>query len=96
MSLQLAELKAPPVDVKDALYGPGSALGTAIGESPAEAASRIEEAKKNANDLTGLVRHKKKPAVSTFRKCFHDFSSGINVCLLMRHSLISISLLLRQ
>jgi hypothetical protein len=61
---QLAELKAPPVDVKDVLYGsdgiPGGILGAALGESPAEAAARIEEAKKNATDLTGLVKRKPK------------------------------------
>jgi hypothetical protein len=60
----LAELKAPPVDVKDALYGaegtPGGILGAALGESPTEAAARIEEAKKNATDLTGLIKRKKK------------------------------------
>jgi HAT1-interacting factor 1 len=50
------------------LYGPasggnplGGLLGASLGESPAEAAARIEEAKKTATDLTGLVRHKKKP-----------------------------------
>jgi HAT1-interacting factor 1 len=61
-------LKAPPVDVKDALYGPtgaldvnptGGILGATLGESPAEAAARIEEAKKTATDLTGLIRRKK-------------------------------------
>jgi len=75
MRPQLAELKAPPVDVKDALYGPtgaldvnptGGVLGATIGESPAEAAARIEEAKKNATDLTGLIRRKKpKPDATT-------------------------------
>jgi len=73
--LQLAELKAPPVDVKDALYGPtgaldvnptGGILGATLGESPAEAAARIEEAKKTATDLTGLIRRKKpKPDTAT-------------------------------
>jgi len=60
-------LKAPPVDVKDVLYGAsnggnpaGGILGATIGESPVDAAARVEEAKKTANDLTGLVRHKKK------------------------------------
>jgi HAT1-interacting factor 1 len=61
-------LKAPPVDVKDALYGPagaldvnptGGILGATLGESPAEAAARIEEAKKTATDVTGLIRRKK-------------------------------------
>jgi HAT1-interacting factor 1 len=50
------------------LYGPtgaldvnptGGILGATLGESPAEAAARIEEAKKTANDLTGLIRRKK-------------------------------------
>jgi len=71
----LAELKAPPVDVKDALYGStgpldvnptGGILGATLGESPAEAAARIEEAKKTATDLTGLIRRKKaKPDAAT-------------------------------
>ncbi|KAE9378075.1 hypothetical protein N431DRAFT_329613 [Stipitochalara longipes BDJ] len=68
MEGRLAELRAPPVDVKDALYGPtgaldlnptGGILGATLGESPAEAAARIEEAKKTATDLTGLIRRKK-------------------------------------
>ena len=37
----------------------GGILGATLGESPAEANARIEEAKKNANDLSGLVRRKK-------------------------------------
>ncbi|PMD57032.1 uncharacterized protein K444DRAFT_665483 [Hyaloscypha bicolor E] len=75
MEGRLAELKAPPVDVKDALYGPtgaldvnpsGGILGATLGESPAEAAARIEEAKKTATDLTGLIRRKKaKPDAPT-------------------------------
>jgi HAT1-interacting factor 1 len=69
MITQLVDLKAPPSDsVKDALYGPtsgvnplGGILGATIGEAPADAAARIEEATKNATDLSGLIRHKKKP-----------------------------------
>jgi len=38
-------------------------LGQVLGESPADQKARIEEAAKNARDLTGLVRHKKKPKV---------------------------------
>ncbi|KAH8685865.1 hypothetical protein BGZ60DRAFT_396283 [Tricladium varicosporioides] len=68
MENRLAELKAPAVDVdgvKQALgMGDGNAMGgilaETLGETPAEAAARIEEAKKTATDLTGLVRHKKK------------------------------------
>ena len=59
---QLAELKGPTVDVKQALYGQaavGGILGTQLGETPAEATARIEEAKKGATDLTGLVKRKK-------------------------------------
>lgn len=65
------DLRAPPVDVNAALGGPAGApdgtnpltgiLGAALGESPAEQQARIEEAKKGANDLTGLVRRKKAP-----------------------------------
>jgi len=68
MENRLAELKDDPINIKDALYGPNGndpmsgILGTSLGESPADAAARLEEAKKNANDLTGLVRHNKKHA----------------------------------
>lgn len=65
-------MSKPPVDVKDVLYGPtsggnpvGGILGATLGESPANAAARIEEAKKTATDLTGLVRRKAKPDAST-------------------------------
>ena len=36
-------------------------LAQALGESPAEQKARLDEATRNANDLSGLVRHKKKP-----------------------------------
>lgn len=39
----------------------GGILGATLGESPAEATARIEEAKKTATDLSGLVRKKNKP-----------------------------------
>lgn len=65
-------MSKPPVDVKDVLYGStsdtnpmGGILGATLGESPADAAARIEEAKKTATDLTGLVRRKAKPDAST-------------------------------
>lgn len=67
---QLLDLRAPPVDINAALNGPagapdsinpmGGILGATLGESPAEAQARIEEAKKGATDLTGLVRRKAK------------------------------------
>jgi HAT1-interacting factor 1 len=44
------------------LYGQaavGGILGTQLGETPAEATARIEEAKKGATDLTGLVKRRK-------------------------------------
>lgn len=63
--VQLVDLKADPVDAKDLLGADanplGGILGATLGESPAETKARVEEAKKTANDLTGLVR-KKKPA----------------------------------
>lgn len=43
----------------------GSVLGVTLGESPTDAAARIEEAKKTATDLTGLVRRKAKPVAGT-------------------------------
>lgn len=38
----------------------GGILGAALGESSTETEARIEEAKKTATDLTGLVRKKDK------------------------------------
>ena len=65
----MVDLRAPPVDVNQAVYGAGGAndssnpigglLGSILGESPAESKARIEEASKNANDITKLVRRKK-------------------------------------
>lgn len=53
---------APPVDLNAALNGPTSSgiIGATLGESPVEAAKRIEEAKAGANDLTSMVRKKEK------------------------------------
>ncbi|PBP22243.1 hypothetical protein BUE80_DR006851 [Diplocarpon rosae] len=71
MESRLADLKGPAVDVKEALYGPaslagvgsmGGVLGAALGESSAEATARIDEARKTATDVSGLVRKKTKPA----------------------------------
>jgi HAT1-interacting factor 1 len=66
-------LNGPGIDVKEALYGPGALaginamggiLGATLGESPADAAARLEEAKKGATDVSGLIRKKAKPAPS--------------------------------
>lgn len=62
---QLVDLRKPPIDVNAAIFGAGGnpmggILGTALGESAAEKESRIEEAKKTATDLTGLIRKKAK------------------------------------
>lgn len=60
---QLTDLRAPPVDLNAALGVAPSAsgiIGATLGESPAEAAKRIEEAKAGANDLTSMVRKKEK------------------------------------
>ncbi|KAI9736486.1 MAG: hypothetical protein M1818_005996 [Claussenomyces sp. TS43310] len=71
MEQRLLDLRAPPIDVNAALHGPagaadginpmGGILGATLGESPAEAQARIDEAKRTATDLTGLVRRKKAP-----------------------------------
>ncbi|KAF4457995.1 HAT1-interacting factor 1 [Fusarium austroafricanum] len=64
MEQRLVELRNDPIDAKDILgadAGPiGGILGAAIGESAAETKARIDEAKKTANDLSGLVRKKNK------------------------------------
>lgn len=55
--------------MRSALYGPAGiandtpvsgVLGATVGETPEAAAARIEEAAKNATDLTGMVRKKVK------------------------------------
>lgn len=70
--MQLADLRAPAIRIPTVIGTAGSAdeaplggvLGSILGESPAEQQARLEEAKKGANDLSGLVR-KKKPAAET-------------------------------
>ncbi|KAI0506280.1 hypothetical protein F5B22DRAFT_624302 [Xylaria bambusicola] len=63
MEQRLVELRKPPVDM-DAALGKDNPLtgllGQALGESSAEQTARVEEAKKNAKDLSGLVRKKAK------------------------------------
>lgn len=71
MEGRLAELKGPAIDTKGLLTSVasvnplGGILGATLGESPAEQAARIEEAKKTATDLTGLVRKKEKKPSDT-------------------------------
>lgn len=64
--LQLVDLRNDPIDAKDILGADanplGGILGAALGESAAETQARVEEAKKTATDLTGLVRKKNKDA----------------------------------
>ncbi len=55
----------------------GGILGATLGESPAEAAARIEEAKKTATDLTGLNRKKVKPAYVPVSEAVKD-TNGTN------------------
>lgn len=61
--VQLVDLKADPVDAKELLGGDANPLngilGAVLGETEAETKARVEEAKKTATDLTGLVRKKK-------------------------------------
>lgn len=61
---QLVDLRGPPIDMQAALGGEaiGGLLGGLIGQPAEKAEARIEEAKKTATDLTGLVRKKTKPA----------------------------------
>lgn len=68
MEQRLVDLCNDPVDTKDILGADasiGGILGAAIGESAAETKARVEEAKKTANDLSGLVRKKNKEETVT-------------------------------
>jgi HAT1-interacting factor 1 len=61
--MQLVDLRKPPMDVDSVLAAnnPMSGiLGAALGESSTETQARIADAKKNATDLSGLVRRKAK------------------------------------
>ncbi|KAI1140199.1 hypothetical protein F5Y05DRAFT_309542 [Hypoxylon sp. FL0543] len=63
MEQRLVELQKPPMELNsvlaadDAMLG---VLGAALGESAAEKEARVEEAKRNAKDVSGLVRKKAK------------------------------------
>ncbi|KKY23014.1 putative tetratricopeptide repeat domain protein [Phaeomoniella chlamydospora] len=67
MRQRLVDLKAPPVSINDpnstgTLDGAtplSGILGQILGESPDEQKKRLEEASKNATDLSGLVKRKK-------------------------------------
>lgn len=50
--------RAPPLAGSDPV---GGILGSLLGASPKAQKARIEEATKEAIDLTGLVRHRKRP-----------------------------------
>ena len=72
IATQLVELRQPPVSIADP-RGTGSIdgaaplsglLGSILGESPGAQKARIEQATKQANDLTDLVK-RKKPTAST-------------------------------
>lgn len=72
-------MRKPAIDFKSVLgAAAGDALqgifGSALGETPAQTSARVEEAKKTATDLTGLVRKKKKdePQASAAQANGHD------------------------
>ncbi|KAK0386721.1 hypothetical protein NLU13_6556 [Sarocladium strictum] len=69
MEQRLVDLKADPIDAKGLLGDEanplGGILGATLGESAAETKARVEEAKKTANDLSGLVRKKKAAPAET-------------------------------
>ncbi|KPA43293.1 hat1-interacting factor 1 [Fusarium langsethiae] len=68
MEQRLVDLRNDPVDTKDILGADvsiGGILGAAIGESADETKARVEEAKKTATDLGGLVRKKNKEETAT-------------------------------
>ncbi|KAI2467425.1 hypothetical protein F4781DRAFT_402362 [Annulohypoxylon bovei var. microspora] len=63
MEQRLIDLRKPPMDVNSVLASDDTmlgVLGAALGESTEKKDARIEEAKKNAKDVSGLVRKKTK------------------------------------
>ncbi|ROT41395.1 hypothetical protein SODALDRAFT_331115 [Sodiomyces alkalinus F11] len=65
MEHRLEEMRKPAIDFKSVLgTAAGDALqgifGSALGETPAQMNVRVQDAKKTATDLTGLVRKKEK------------------------------------
>ncbi|KAI9725532.1 MAG: hypothetical protein M1828_003020 [Chrysothrix sp. TS-e1954] len=48
-----------PADASDGSNALSGIIGSMLGASPSAQKARIEEATKNANDLTGMIRHKK-------------------------------------
>lgn len=73
--IQLSDLRAPTLTLNAAVGNGfpntatssdqdplGGILGSLLGETPAAQRARIEEATRGANDLTSMVRQKKKPA----------------------------------
>lgn len=54
----------------------GGLLGGLMGEPAEQAEARIEEAKKTATDLTGLVRKKSKPAPAAAPATATESSNG--------------------
>ncbi|KAI5462715.1 hypothetical protein BGZ63DRAFT_355237 [Mariannaea sp. PMI_226] len=69
MEQRLVDLRNDPIDTEGLLGAEanplGGILGAVAGESKADTKARVEEAKKTATDLTGLVRKKAKPAAPT-------------------------------
>ncbi|KAI9805367.1 MAG: hypothetical protein M1833_005820 [Piccolia ochrophora] len=90
MEQRLTDLRAPPVSIEAATTGPAGApdgsnplsgiLGSLLGESPVEQRTRLEEATKSANDLTGLVRRNKETTgdVKKRTETVHRAENGIN------------------
>ncbi|KAM0285680.1 hypothetical protein ACHAQH_001386 [Verticillium albo-atrum] len=81
MEQRLTEMRKPQVDIKAALEAAaGTAMqgimGSALGESAADTEARVEEAKKNATDLTGLVRKKKKDEAQPAEQTNGNGSNG--------------------
>lgn len=56
VGVQLKDLRGPPIDINETLYGAKGLLGAASGAS----AAKMQDAKKNATDLSSLVRKKGK------------------------------------
>ncbi|KAK7398450.1 hypothetical protein QQX98_012174 [Neonectria punicea] len=66
MEQRLVDLRNDPIDTKGLLGADanplGGIFGAAVGQSASDTKARVEEAKKTATDVTGLVRKKNKDA----------------------------------
>lgn len=78
---QLLDLRRRPVSVatagqNDDLNPLNGVLGQILGQSPEEQKARLEEAVKNANDLSSFVKKKKQPTTASTQAALQNANGG--------------------